>query len=100
MPSASCGTPPRTCAGLPFRRPGRNSARATSFPKPPVPWHSEALGDAIDLDAIPPLPERAIAYIDGYGNLKTTWPANDLPASSGTALRLRIGEREHNIVVS
>jgi hypothetical protein len=60
----------------------------------------EALGDAIDLDAIPPVPERAIAYIDGYGNLKTTWPANDLPASSGTALRLRIGEREHNIVVS
>src|SRR3954453_3953226 len=34
--------------------------------------HPDALGERIDPADIPDVPERAIAYIDGYGNLKTT----------------------------
>jgi hypothetical protein len=60
----------------------------------------DALGEVIDPDDIPAVPAGAIAYIDGYGNLKTTWPADDRPAPSGTELRIRIGEREHDVVVS
>ncbi len=57
--------------------------------------HPDALGDAIDPDDIPDVPEGVIAYIDGYGNLKTTLRAEDRPYSPGTAVRIRIGEREH-----
>ncbi len=41
------------------------------------------------------MPEGVIAYIDGYGNLKTTLRAEDRPSSPGTAVRIRIGAREH-----
>ncbi len=32
-----------------------------------------SLGDPVQPELIPPPPERAIAYVDGYGDLKTTW---------------------------
>jgi hypothetical protein len=56
---------------------------------------SDALGETIDPGAIPEVPERAVAYIDGYGNLKTTLRAADQPYAAGTAVRLRIDGREH-----
>jgi hypothetical protein len=49
-----------------------------------------ALGEAIERSAIPETPPNRIAYIDGYGNLKTTI-AHDASAS-GTNLRVRIGD--------
>jgi hypothetical protein len=39
--------------------------------------------------AIPGPPERAVAYVDGYGNLKTTWQG--APADVGARVRVSIG---------
>jgi S-adenosylmethionine hydrolase len=47
---------------------------------------------------VEPAPARAVVYTDGYGNLKTSW--YDAPADSGTALRVRIGGAEQDVVVS
>ena len=58
----------------------------------------DALGGAIDPADIPDVPGRAIAYIDGYGNLKTTLRAAEQPFSTGRAVRIRIGEREHEAI--
>ncbi len=43
-------------------------------------------------------PERAVAYTDGYGNLKTTW--YDAPAQAGATVRVRIGGAVVEAVVS
>ena len=59
----------------------------------------DALGDRIDLKDIPDVPDRVIAYIDGYGNLKTTLRAADQPYSTGTEVHVRIGRREHKAIV-
>jgi hypothetical protein len=50
-----------------------------------------------ELDVAPP-PERSIAYIDGYGNLKTTW--YEPPAPTGTTVQVRIGDAVAEAVVS
>jgi hypothetical protein len=61
--------------------------------------HPDALGADIDRADILNVPEAAIAYVDGYGNLKTTLRAAHLPQASGTAVRVRIGGQEHEAVV-
>ncbi|HEX8631409.1 MAG TPA: hypothetical protein VF755_24885 [Catenuloplanes sp.] len=43
-------------------------------------------------------PQRCVVYVDGYGNLKTSW--YDPPAPSGTRVRVRIGEHTGEAVVS
>lgn len=53
------------------------------------------LGDEIP---VAPPPEHAVAYTDGYGNLKTTW--DEAPAPAGATVRVRIGEVEAEAVVS
>ena len=50
-----------------------------------------------ELPVAPP-PEHAIAYVDGYGNIKTTW--DEAPAPVGTVVRVRIGEVEAAATVS
>ena len=42
--------------------------------------------------------EQAVAYTDGYGNLKTTWDAP--PAPTGSVVRVRIGDVEAPATVS
>jgi hypothetical protein len=54
--------------------------------------------DTIDSGHIPDVPERVIAYIDGYGNLKTTLCAEAQPWAAGTSVRLRIGGHEHGAI--
>jgi len=56
------------------------------------------LGAVVDDALIPPAPVRAVAYVDGYGNLKTTLRAGDLPGGGGPAVRVRIGGREREAV--
>jgi S-adenosylmethionine hydrolase len=56
------------------------------------------LGTELDPDLIPPAPERAVAYVDGYGNLKTTWV--EAPAASGTEVEVTIGDTTTGAVVS
>ncbi|MDP9496988.1 MAG: SAM-dependent chlorinase/fluorinase [Actinomycetota bacterium] len=46
---------------------------------------------------VPAPPERAVAYVDGYGNLKTTW--DTAPAEAGTRLRVRVGGVEAQATV-
>jgi len=53
----------------------------------------EALGEALAPGDVPDVPGAAVAYVDGYGNLKTTLRAGDVPPGGG-AVRVRIGGRE------
>ncbi|GIF16646.1 SAM hydrolase/SAM-dependent halogenase family protein [Actinoplanes teichomyceticus] len=53
------------------------------------------LGEPVTVD---PAPVRAVAYSDGYGNLKTSW--YDAPAAPGTSARVRIGAVVHEVVIS
>ena len=58
---------------------------------------SSLLGRRISAAELPGPPERAVAYVDGFGNLKTTWSA--APAPPGTPVRVRIGEVTANAVI-
>ena len=60
----------------------------------------DALGEEIDRRQIPDVPANRIAYIDGYGNLKTTIKAGDSGAKSGERVRIRIGERVQEAMAS
>jgi hypothetical protein len=60
----------------------------------------EALDEVIDPSEIPEVPANRIAYIDGYGNLKTTIKLGAVGADSGSTLRVRIGEVEHTATAS
>ena len=54
----------------------------------------DALGEAIDPTAIPDIPTDQIAYIDGYGNLKTTIRHGTHAAHEGNQVCVRIGQIE------
>jgi hypothetical protein len=56
------------------------------------------VGPELTDEAVPPPPERVVAYIDGYGNLKTTW--SQPPASSGTRVRVQVDDRSVEATVS
>ena len=58
----------------------------------------DALADELDPAAIPAVPPSRVAYVDGYGNLKTTIEASGAP--SGSTVRVRIGETEREAVAS
>jgi len=60
----------------------------------------DALGEVLDVADIPAIPQRQVAYIDGYGNLKTTIEHGSSSFRSGTRLRVRIGELEREAVAS
>ena len=47
------------------------------------------LGDALASTAVPPIPADRIVYVDGYGNLKTSWFS--APAASGEVVEITIG---------
>jgi hypothetical protein len=61
---------------------------------------SGALAGEIEPSKIPNVPKDRIAYVDGYGNLKTTTEHSALAAASGTALRIRIGDTEREATAS
>ena len=54
----------------------------------------DALGEEMDPSAIPGIPENRVAYVDGYGNLKTTVEHGPLGIEPGAAVRVRIGTEE------
>jgi hypothetical protein len=59
-----------------------------------------ALGEEIDPRALSPPPSSVIAYIDGYGNLKTTIAYDPKKVRPGQCIRLRVNEREQKATVS
>ena len=61
---------------------------------------STALGDEIDAHALPPPPSSVIAYVDGYGNLKTTIAYDAKKIGSGKRIRVRVNDHEHEATVS
>lgn len=56
------------------------------------------LGEALDPGDVEPVPESVVAYVDGYGNLKTTITAP--PAPSGTRVVVRVAGVSATAVVS
>jgi hypothetical protein len=59
-----------------------------------------ALGEEIDPTTIPDVPENRVAYVDGYGNLKTTMDHGALDIEPGSAVRVRIGAEELSATAS
>lgn len=59
-----------------------------------------ALGNEIEPGIIPSPPPSAIAYVDGYGNLKTTIAYDPTRVRPGKRIRVRINERQHEATVS
>jgi S-adenosylmethionine hydrolase len=47
------------------------------------------LAEIVDAALFPPPPARSIAYVDGYGNLKTTW--HDAPVRLGEHVQITVG---------
>jgi S-adenosylmethionine hydrolase len=59
-----------------------------------------ALGDEIDARTLPPPPSSVIAYIDGYGNLKTTIAYDAQKVRPGKRIRVRVNGHEQEATVS
>ncbi len=59
-----------------------------------------ALAEEIRRAEIPEVPPKRIAYIDGYGNLKTTIKRDAVDAPSGSIIHVRIGGAEREAMVS
>jgi S-adenosyl-l-methionine hydroxide adenosyltransferase len=55
----------------------------------------DLLGEQLTL---PPPPDRAVVWTDGYGNLKTSW--HEPPATPGSTVGVRIGDVTAQAVVS
>jgi S-adenosyl-l-methionine hydroxide adenosyltransferase len=60
----------------------------------------DALADDLRPEDVPEVPPRRVAYVDGYGNLKTTIEQSMAPAPSGSMVRVRIGEVELEAIVA
>jgi hypothetical protein len=60
----------------------------------------EALGDEVDRAVVPDAPPDRVAYVDGYGNLKTSIAHGSAGAASGARVRVRIGEAELEAAMS
>ena len=61
---------------------------------------ADALGTEIDRADIPLVPKNRIAYIDGYGNLKTTIRSDEIVTRSASKVRVRIGRTERLAMAS
>ncbi len=48
-----------------------------------------AVGEPVAHGAVPAPPERTVVYVDGYGNLKTSWER--APAAAGERVLVRVG---------
>jgi hypothetical protein len=60
----------------------------------------DALGEKIPLSDIPDVPPNSIAYIDGYGNLKTTIKHEPSKTHQSKTVVLQIGEIEQKAIRS
>jgi hypothetical protein len=59
----------------------------------------DLLGEAVPEQAVPPPPESCVAYVDGYGNIKTTiMSGSDL--TPGVTVGVRIGSIERDALVA
>ncbi|ELR96991.1 S-adenosyl-l-methionine hydroxide adenosyltransferase family protein [Gloeocapsa sp. PCC 73106] len=52
----------------------------------------ELLGSPVKAEQIAPIPENRVAWVDGYGNLKTTIPYDSVQLSPQTKVIVRVGD--------
>ena len=50
----------------------------------------ECLGQDLAAEAVPSLPERSVVYVDGYGNIKTSWFSP--PGASGDRVEVTVDD--------
>lgn len=55
------------------------------------------LAEALPIESVEPVPEHRVVYVDGYGNLKTSWTA--APAAAGARVEVRVGDVPGSAVV-
>ncbi len=60
----------------------------------------DALADELRREDVLEVPAHQVAYVDGYGNLKTTIEQAVAPAPSGAVVRVRIGGVELAAIIS
>jgi S-adenosylmethionine hydrolase len=60
----------------------------------------DALAEEIERSLIPEVPLNRIAYIDGYGNLKTTVKAESVGKRSVASVRVRVNQTERLATIS
>ncbi len=60
----------------------------------------DALDEKIPASDVPDVPQNCIAYIDGYGNLKTTMQHKSIKAGDSETVRVRIGDTEQEAIAS
>lgn len=58
------------------------------------------LGDALTADQIPDAPLDRVAWVDGYGNIKTTIPAHSIDLEPETKVIIRVGDVVSDAVYS
>lgn len=61
---------------------------------------SNALGEEVDVRMIPEPPASVIAYVDGYGNLKTTIPYDPQDFRPGKRIHVQIRGTSHEATIS
>ena len=59
---------------------------------------AEILDEGIHAADFPEIPDALVAYVDGYGNIKTTIPGAEAEAMQGRTCRIRIGAVEREVV--
>lgn len=59
----------------------------------------DALEDSIEPSEVPGPPEKAVAFVDGYGNIKTTIRTSDLEVEDGTEVEVEVGEERRKAFV-
>ena len=55
------------------------------------------LGPELPAEALPSVPVGRVAYVDGFGNLKTTWRWGELPAGLRPGDAVRVGVAGHRL---
>lgn len=60
----------------------------------------EALAEAVELGSVPDIPPSCVAYVDGYGNIKTTIADAPTGAEPGSLAKVRVGETKAEARVS
>jgi hypothetical protein len=60
----------------------------------------DMLGDEIDGHSLPEPPPSVVAYVDGYGNIKTTIPYHADTVAPGRRVEVDINHRQHVAVIS
>lgn len=103
MPCRSFATMPRNYGRRPLKPKGRNSVHATFFHRraPRLHWVGfKPWRRILTPRLIPESPCSHVAYIDGYGNVKTTIRFDEKIFPPGITRAVQIGSVTHEAIIS